>query len=54
MERGVIDESERFSLHDLKRKGVTDTDQENAAEHKDPRMKEIYDKSIRTVKPASE
>lgn len=51
---GLIDTSERFSLHDLKRKGVTDTDQENAAEHKDPRMKDIYDKSIRTVKPASE
>lgn len=54
IQTGVIEESERFSLHDLKRKGITDTDQDNAGEHKDPRMAEVYDKSIRTVKPASE
>ena len=52
--QGVIEESERFSLHDLKRKGVTDTDQENAAGHRDPRMREVYDLSEPTIKPASD
>ncbi len=41
-------------MHDLKRKGITDTDEINVGEHLDSRMKEVYDKSIRTVKPASE
>ena len=52
--QGVIEESERFSLHDLKRKGVTDTDQENAAGHRDPRMHEVYDLSEPKIKPASD
>lgn len=53
---GVIDASERFSLHDLKRKGVTDTkgDKLKASGHRDPKMMAIYDKSIDRVKPASE
>lgn len=56
---GVINESERFSLHDLKRKGVTDTkgtDDEKlkASGHRDPKMLTIYDKAKSIVKPASE
>jgi hypothetical protein len=57
IERGVIKESERFTLHDLKRKGVTDThgtqaDKLEASGHRDPKMLGIYDKSIPVVKPA--
>ena len=51
---GVIDDSERFSLHDLKRKGVTDSNEENPAEHQDSRMKEVYDLSVRTIDPAAD
>jgi len=54
IERGVITLEQRFSMHDLKRKGITDTEEDNAGEHLDPRMKDVYDKSIRTVKPASD
>lgn len=57
--RGTIEESERFSLHDLKRKGVTDTvgnqaEKQDASGHRDVRMLAVYDKSVPKVKPASE
>lgn len=53
---GIIQNSERFSLHDLKRKGITDTkgDKQKASGHHDPKMLAIYDKSIDRVKPSSE
>ena len=58
LEDGVITPEERFSLHDLKRKGITDTpgtqaDKMDASGHKDPRMMDVYDKSIKTVDPTS-
>lgn len=59
IETEVIEPSERFSLHELKKKGVTDTqgnqqDKMDASGHRDTRMMEIYDHSIAKVKPASD
>lgn len=54
---GVISADERFSLHDLKRKGGTDT-AGNRAERQDAlgvtdAMMKIYDKSVPRVKPST-
>lgn len=59
IDREIIKPEERFSLHDLKRKGVTDTEgteaeKMQASGHRDPRMMDVYDKSIAIVKPTSE
>lgn len=56
IEAGVITEEQRFSLHDLKRKGVTDTkgtkrDKQDAAGLTEPMMN-VYDLSVPLVKPA--
>ena len=56
---GVITEEQRFGLHDLKRRGTTDTkgtraDKQEATGHKSASMMEIYDYSIPVVKPVSE
>lgn len=55
---GVITEQERFSLHDLKRKGATDTkgtraDKQEATGHRSASMMDIYDKSVPVVKPSN-
>jgi len=57
IEEGVITEAQRFSLHDLKRKGVTDTpgtraEKQDAAGLSEGMMK-VYDKSVPTVKPSA-
>lgn len=54
---GVITEAQRFSPHDLKRKGGTDTEG-NRAEKQDAlgvseAMMKVYDKSVPTVKPSA-
>lgn len=54
---GVISEEERFSAHDLKRRGVTDTegnraDKMEASGHKSGTGIEPYDKSMPVVKPS--
>ncbi|MDH0274866.1 MULTISPECIES: integrase [Stenotrophomonas] len=54
---GVIGAEERFSLHDLKRKGGTDT-AGNRAERQDAlgvtdAMMKVYDKSVPRVKPST-
>lgn len=59
IDTGVITEQERFSLHDLKRKGITDTegtraDKQDASGHRSQRMMDTYDKSIPVVKPSGE
>lgn len=53
---GVISAEERFSLHDLKRKGGTDTvgnqaERQDALEVTDAMMK-VYDKSVPRVRPS--
>lgn len=59
IKNGVITPEERFSLHDLKRKGVTDTpgtreEKKEGSGHKSDAMMDVYDKSIPVVKPASD
>lgn len=58
-ENPIITADQRFSLHDLKRKGITDTegtraDKQDAAGHRSQRMMDVYDKSIPAVKPSGE
>jgi len=59
IEQGIITQQERFSPHDLKRKGTTDTqgtraDKQQASGHKSDAMMDVYDKSIAIVKPSGE
>lgn len=56
---GVIIAEERFSPHDLKRKGGTDTagnraEKQDALGHRSESMMNVYDLSIPKVKPSSE
>lgn len=57
IEAGVISEDQRFSLHDLKRKGGTDTpgtraEKQDALGVSEAMMK-VYDKSVPRVKPSA-
>ncbi len=54
-----ITEKQRFGLHDLKRRGTTDTkgtraDKQEATGHRSQSMMDIYDHSIPVVNPVSE
>jgi integrase len=52
MARGL---EQRFTIHDLKAKGVTDTDRADqlaASGHRDPRMLNVYDRLPQPVKPS--
>lgn len=53
---GVIEESERFSLHGLKHRGITDTrgtraHKQDAAGHVTPQMTDRYDHELQVVQP---
>jgi hypothetical protein len=53
---GVLPQSERFSLHGLKHRGMSDTigniaDVQDAAGHKSPTMAIRYHHNLRVVKP---
>lgn len=53
-----MSQEQRFGLHDLKRRGTTDTkgtraDKQEAAGWKDQDMVDIYDFSIPVVSPTS-
>ena len=55
----VITEDQRFGIHDLKRRGTTDTkgtraDKQEATGHKSASVVDIYDKSISLVKPVAD
>lgn len=55
----VITPEQRFALHDLKRRGITDTagtraDKQEASGHRDPKMMDVYDHSIPTVSPSAD
>lgn len=59
IKEGVITTGERFSLHDLKRAGVTRTpgtwaEKQQASGHKDDSMREVYDLSLPRVRPTEE
>lgn len=56
---GNIDPEDRFALHDLKRRGITDTtgtraDKQEASGHRDPKMMDVYDLSIPVVSPSAD
>ncbi len=46
-------QGERFTIHDLKAKGITDTpgDKQRAGGHKDPRMVHVYDRKPIDIEP---
>lgn len=57
IEEGDITAEQRFGLHDLKRRGITDTagtraDKQQASGHRDAAMLDIYDLSLPTVDPS--
>ena len=59
MASGVVAVEDRFSLHDLKRKGITDTkgtrhDKQDASGHRSEGMLDIYDLSVPLVKTSDE
>lgn len=59
IEKGIITEAERFGLHDLKRRGITDSvgnraDKQEASGHRTPAMMDVYDLSVPVVNPAGE
>ncbi len=56
---GVLTDEQRFALHDLKRRGVTDTpgdrkQKQDASGHRDESMLDIYDFSMPLVSPSAE
>jgi hypothetical protein len=55
---GVITQEHRFGLHDLKRKGITDTpgtraDKQQASGHRSESMMDVYDMSVAIVDPSA-
>ncbi|SDK70760.1 site-specific integrase [Billgrantia gudaonensis] len=54
IEEGIIAKEDRFGLHDLKRRGITDTkgtrhEKQEASGHRSPAMMDVYDLSIPLV-----
>lgn len=57
--RCTIDPEDRLALHDLKRRGITDTvgtkaDKQVASGHRDQEMMDVYDHSLPIVNPSAE
>jgi hypothetical protein len=55
----IIQEEDRFSPHDLKRRGVTKTkgtraEKREASGHKSEKMMDVYDHSLPTAKPTED
>lgn len=55
----IISPDQRFALHDLKRRGITDTvgnraDKQEASGHRDPKMMDVYDLSLPIVSPSAD
>ena len=56
---GDIDQEDRFALHDLKRRGITDTvgtraEKQEASGHRDSKMMDVYDYSLPLVAPSGD
>jgi site-specific recombinase XerC len=56
---GVLTDDQRFALHDLKRRGITDTpgdrkQKQDASGHRDESMLDIYDFSLPLVHPSGD
>jgi hypothetical protein len=56
MSKAVEQGIERFTFHDLKSKGVSDTegDKQQASGHRSAAMGAVYDRKLAEVKPARE
>lgn len=59
VEAGAITTEQRFGLHDLKRRGITDTpgtraQKQEASGHRDESMMDVYDLSVPRVTPSAE
>ncbi|HCE8324850.1 TPA: integrase [Pseudomonas aeruginosa] len=59
LEAGIITPDQRFGLHDLKRRGITDTpgtraDKQEASGHRDESMLDVYDLSVPIVSPSAD
>lgn len=55
----IISPEQRFALHDLKRRGITDTvgnraDKQEASGHRDAKMMDVYDLSLPVVSPSAD
>ncbi|MBB3184716.1 hypothetical protein FHR95_002290 [Halomonas fontilapidosi] len=58
VDAGVITQEEKFGLHDLKRRGITDTegnrhDKQEASGHRNEHMLVVYYLSLAEVDPSS-
>ncbi|KEX94746.1 integrase [Pseudomonas putida] len=59
IEDGTISAEQRFGIHDLKRRGITDTvgnraDKQEASGHRDESMMDVYDLSLPIVNPSAD
>lgn len=59
IKEGVVASEQRFGLHDLKRRGITDTlgtraDKQEASGHRDESMMDVYDLSLPVVSPSAD
>ncbi|SIR43703.1 site-specific integrase [Pseudomonas sp. A214] len=59
IEDGTITAEQRFGIHDLKRRGITDTvgnraDKQEASGHRDESMMDVYDLSLPLVNPSAD
>ncbi|WP_374979265.1 integrase [Pseudomonas solani] len=59
LEDGFITEAERFGMHDLKRRGITDTagtrgEKQQASGHRSEAMLDVYDYSVPVVNPSAD
>ncbi|MFK0924058.1 tyrosine recombinase XerC [Pseudomonas aeruginosa] len=57
LEKNIITAEERFGMHDLKRRGITDTpgtrgEKQEASGHRDESMLDVYDFSVPIVAPS--
>lgn len=48
----VIEEEQRFALHGLKHRGITDSDDKSAGGHVTEAMRQMYDRSVPVVRAA--
>lgn len=54
VEAKVITDDQRFTLHGLKHRGITDSTDKASGGHKSPQMRQRYDHEVPIVEPAAE
>lgn len=50
--RGIIDQESRFSLHGLKHRGITDSEDKASGRHLTEAMRQLYDHSVQVMEAA--